>query len=161
MIGARGLRVAFGLVLVTSFGPAAVSEAAPSAGSTKAVTRVEHADNSASLTFNENGQNGSASSFAFKPGDPLTFLVSAFPPAPGSNVARLRVELFNNTNGAITFPGGLRVPMLLRNGQRAQAALVRDSAVSLAPGAGLQAETTSALRDFGQYSVSAFTVARF
>lgn len=161
MIGAMKLRVALGLVLTTSIGPAGVSDALPSTSSTSSVSRVEHADNAASLTHSENGQNGSASSVVFKTDDPLTFFVYAFPPAPGTNLALLRVELINNTSGEVRFPGGLHVPVVLRSGQRTQVALVRHPTTSLAPGAGLQAETTSALRGFGQYSVSAFTVARF
>ena len=161
MIGAIKLQVALGLVVVTSIGPAAVSHALPSARSTTSVTRLEYADNAASLTWNENGQNGSASSAVFQPDDPLTFFVYAFPPAPGTNVALIRVELFNNTSGEIRFPRGLHVPVVLRNGQRVQVALVRHSATSLAPGVGLRAETTSTLRRYGQYSATAFTVAQF
>lgn len=161
MIGALKFRVALGLVLTTSMGPAAVSDALASTGSTRSVTRVEYADNAASLTYSENGQNGSASSVVFKADDPLTFFVSAFPPAPGTNLALLRIELFNNTGGEVRFSGGVYVPVILRSGQGTQVALIRHPATSLAPGAGLHAETMSALPGFGQYSVSAFTVARF
>ena len=160
MIGALKFRVALGLVLTTSMGPAAVGDASAST-STRSVTRVEYADNDASLTYSEDGQNGSASSVVFKADDPLTFFVYAFPPAPGTNRAFLRIELFNNTRGEVRFSGGVHVPVILRSGQRTQVALIRHSATSLAPGAGLHAETMSELPGFGQYSVSAFTVARF
>jgi hypothetical protein len=161
MIGAMKVRVALGLVLTTCIGPAAVSDALPSTVSTSSVTRVEQADNAASFTYRENGQNGSASSFGFKPDDPFTFFVYAFPPAPGTNLALLRIELVNNTGGEMLFPGGLQVRVILSSSQRTQVALTRHSATRLAPGARLQAEATAALRGFGHYSVSAFTVARF
>jgi hypothetical protein len=161
MLGTAKRRVALGLVVLASLGPAAASDALPSAGSIAYSTRVEYTDNTATLTWNENGLNGAASSFVPKPGDPLTFLVYAGPPAPGTNTAFVRIELFNNTGGDVRFPGGLNVPVILRNGARTQVALVRHPATSLAPGTGLHAETTSPLRGFGQYSASAFTVARF
>ena len=161
MIGAKKLRVALGLVFVTTLGPATTSHALPSAALTRPVIRVEHADNAASLTWNENGMNGAASSLLPKPGDPLSFHVYVGPPAPGSNMAFVRIELFNNTSGVVQFPGGVNVPVTLRSGQRVHVALVRHSATSLAPGTGLAAQTTVALRGFGQYSASAFTVARF
>ena len=158
MIGALKLRVALGLVLATTVGPAAVSDALPSTAPTRPVTRVEFTDNSAYLVYGENGLNGAGSSTVSKPGDPLTFMVFAGPPAPGTNAAHLRVELVNNTSGEVRFPGGLVVRVILRNGQRT---LVRHPATSLAPGAGVQAETTAPLPGFGHYSVSAFTVAQF
>lgn len=161
MIVAMKLRVALGLVLVTSLGPAEVSDALPLAGPTRSVTRVEYTDNAASVTYSENGLNGSASSVVPKPGDPLTFYVYAFPPAPGNNVAFLRIELFNNTGGEVRFPGGLNVPVILRDGHRVHVALIRHSATSLAPGAGLQADATCVLRAFGRYAASAFMVAQF
>ena len=158
MIGAKKLRVALGLVLGMTIGPAAVSDARPSAGS---VTRMEHSDNGFYLVYSPDGFNGAGSSIAAKPGDPLSFYVSAFPPGPGTNVAPLRVELVNNTSGEVRFPGGLTVRMILNNGRSAQVALVRHPATSLAPGARLQAEGTTPLRGFGQYQVTAFTVAQF
>ncbi len=159
MIGVMKRRVALGLVLLASLGPATASHAA---GSTRSVTRVEYPDNAASFTWNESGLNGAASSFVIKPDDPLTFLVYAGPPASGTNVASVRVELWNNTGGEVRFPGGLHVPVTLtNNGPRALVALVRHPATSLAPGAGLYAETPTTLRGFGQYSVSALAVVRF
>ena len=161
MIGAKKLRVALGLVFVTTLGPAAVSHALPSTGMTRPVIRVEYADNGASFTWNENGMNGGASSIQPKPDDPLGFYVSAFPPAPGTNRALVGVTLVNNTSGVVHFPGGVNVPVTLRSGQRVHVALVRHAATSLAPGARLEAQTTVPLRGYGQYSASAFTVARF
>lgn len=160
MIGTLKLRVALGLVLATTVGPAAVSDALPSTAPTRPVTRVEYTDNGAYLVYGENGLNGAGSSTVSKPGDPLTFMVFAGPPAPGTNAAHLRVELVNNTSGEVRFPGGLVVRVILRDGRRTQVALARHPATSLAPGAGLQAETTAPLPGFGQYSVSAFTVAQ-
>ena len=76
--------------------------------STGPLTRVEFCDNAASLTYGE--KNGSGSSAVAKPNDRLTFHVYAFPPAPGANVAFLRVELFNNTTGDVRFPERLEGP---------------------------------------------------
>ena len=160
MIGGMKRRVAFGLALLASLGPASVSEALPLGPSTGPLTRVEFCDNTASLTYGE--KNGSGSSVVAKPNDPVTFHVYAFPPAPGTSVAFLRVELYNNTTGEVRFPGGLKVPVILsRDGVPAVVTVVRHSATSLAPGTGVQADATASLPGFGQYSASAFTVARF
>jgi len=161
MIGAMKVRVALGLMLVTSFGPVAVSHALPAGSSTTPAVRVEYPDNGASFSYNENGMNGAASSALPQTDDPLSFYVYAFPPAPGTNVALVRVSMVNTTSRDIHFPGGVRVPVVLRNGRQALVALVRHPATTLAPGAGLEAETTTPLRGFGQYSVSALTVVRF
>jgi hypothetical protein len=161
VIGGMKRRIALGIVLATSLGPAAVSDARPSAGSTIPVIRVEYPDNTASLTYNENGMNGAASSAVSKPGDPLAFYVYVGPPAPGTNLAFVQVQLFNNTSGDVRFPGGLRVPVTLRSGQHVNVALLRHPSTRLAPGQGLTAQATCGLRAFGHYSASAFTVAQF
>jgi len=161
MISATKVRVALGLVLFTCLGPAAASDALPATSPTSFVTRVEQPDNFASFTYSENGIIGSASSFAAKADDPLTFFVYAFPPTPGTNLALLRMDLINNTSGEVLFPGGVQVRVILSSGPRTQVALIRHSATSLAPGARLQADATTAVRGFGHYSVSAFTVVRF
>lgn len=102
------------------------------------------------------------SSVVAKPNDPLTFHVYAVPPAPGTNVAFLRVELYNNTTGEVRLLGGLKVPVVLsRDCVPAVVTVVRHPTTSLAPGAGLQADATASLPGFGQYSSSAFTVTRF
>ena len=145
-----------GLVLVAS-----TLTASPGVAQARYVTRLEQPDNSAYFLWQENGQVGAGSSVVAKPGDPLTFHVYGFPPPPGGKAALFRVEMWNNSGGEVRFPAGLVVPVLVRNGSRAQIGVVRHPTTSLAPGTGVTAETLVPLHAYGQYSISAFSVVQF